>query len=87
MVFALLGVSEARRLYGISEHTLYRLAAEGRLHPVKPNGRVLYPAWELDMVLRKPRNGGGPEYPGGDPNNPYWRWLRGQYGNEVGLVA
>jgi hypothetical protein len=46
----LLTAQEACRRYGIRTQRLYALAELGLLHPVQPNGRILYPAWELEAL-------------------------------------
>ena len=52
---------------------LYAFVSAGEVHAVRIGKRWFYPAWELEAVLRKPRNGGDPEYPEGISNNPYRR--------------
>ena len=43
----LLTLTEARTEYGFSPRAIYTAVARGKLHAVKPNGRTLYPEWEL----------------------------------------
>jgi excisionase family DNA binding protein len=51
MVSELLTLSEACERFGLYPQMIYNWASEGRLHAVKPIGRILYPAWELtDLV-------------------------------------
>jgi hypothetical protein len=48
--FRLLTLREAEQLFGLSEFYVYRGVRKGDIHPVKPNGRTLYPEWELEAV-------------------------------------
>ena len=34
-----------------SSDLIYRLAKEKLVHAVRPHGRILYPAWELDALI------------------------------------
>lgn len=38
------------RLPGLHEKLIYRWARLRQLHPVRPNGRRLYPLWELEEL-------------------------------------
>ena len=38
------------RFRGLHEKLVYRWVRERRLHPVRPNGRRLYPSWELETL-------------------------------------
>jgi hypothetical protein len=52
IVYELLDLSEAcARFRGVHAKLVYRWVREGRLHPVKPNGRRLYPSWELEALV------------------------------------
>lgn len=48
--FELLTLGEAISRYGLYRQRIYRWVRQGRLHPVKPVARTLYPAWELDAL-------------------------------------
>lgn len=51
ILYELLDLSEACERYrGVHAKLVYRWVREGRLHPVKPNGRRLYPSWELEAL-------------------------------------
>lgn len=50
--FRLLTIRDAEREYGLSGKRIYAAVRAGRVHPVKPNGRTLYPEWELAALLR-----------------------------------
>lgn len=43
----------AAERFGLSQRAVYRLAHEGRLHPVRIDRRILYPAWELERAAQK----------------------------------
>jgi excisionase family DNA binding protein len=47
----LLDMRAACRMFRVSSHTIYRLAREGHIHAVRPQGRLLYPEWELRRVF------------------------------------
>ncbi len=48
----LLTLSEACLRFGVRPHRIYAAASQGLLHPVQPNGRILYPEWEIEAALR-----------------------------------
>ena len=56
--YELLTLRDAMRRFGVYQHRVYRWVEEGRLHPVKPGGRTLYPAWELEALTDRNVNGG-----------------------------
>ena len=49
----LLTLSEAGKRFGISERRVYSWAQAGLVHPVKPQGRILYPEWELRQLVEE----------------------------------
>ncbi|MGD0059010.1 MAG: helix-turn-helix domain-containing protein [Verrucomicrobiia bacterium] len=52
------GVKQACHLLSIGHSSLYKLIAEGRLHPTRANGRPLFPVAELQRFLETYRCGG-----------------------------
>lgn len=55
--YELLTLREAMRRFRVYQQRIYRWVEEERLHPVKPNGRTLYPAWELEALAAELRTG------------------------------
>jgi len=51
VVSELLTLREAALRFGLTQFRIYQAAADGRVHPVRPGGRILYPAWELEDLL------------------------------------
>ena len=47
-----------KRFPGLHDKLIYRWARLGLLHPVRPNGRRLYPLWELEALVGRNVNGG-----------------------------
>lgn len=50
--FRLLTLREAAQEFGVHPHAVYDAVRKGRLHPVKPAGRTLYPEWEIRALGR-----------------------------------
>ena len=41
------------RFAGLYYEKLYALAEHNLIHPVQPNGRILYPEWELSAIQKR----------------------------------
>ncbi len=54
LVSELLTLREACRRFDLYPEKIYAWAEAGLLHPVKPNGRTLYPEWEIRALVLTP---------------------------------
>jgi len=52
LVSELLTLREACARFGLYNEQVYAWARDGRIHPVKPNGRTLYPEWEIAHCVK-----------------------------------
>ena len=52
LIAELLTAHEARLRFGLRNQRLYAMVKAGLVHPVRPNGRVLYPEWEIAAAMR-----------------------------------
>jgi hypothetical protein len=64
-VHQLLTLTQACRRFGLYHLQIYAAVEQGKVNPVQPHGRILYPIWELEAVFGK-----GPRASYPDPSEP-----------------
>lgn len=50
--FRLMTIRDAEREFGLTGKRIYAAVLDGVVHPVRPNGRTLYPEWELRSLTK-----------------------------------